>query len=89
MNKKSQNQERRMGNQIMQTLFLGEVEEHEILSIVGKCQNKTSKDIDGLDMYILKKLLTLSLNHLRLFVIYLYNQEFFQIERDGKDNPII
>lgn len=43
--------------------------ENEILSIVRKSKTKTSVDNDGIDMTIIKNLLTVFLNHLLIFVI--------------------
>lgn len=40
---------------MLQSLFLGKVNENEIVSILGKFKNKTSTDSDGIDMIILKK----------------------------------
>ena len=39
------------------SLFLGTVEGREIIEIVNKCNNKTSKDCDDIDMSILKKVI--------------------------------
>ena len=42
-------------SKVMQSMFLREVSEKEIVSIVKKLKNKTSTDCDGLDMVIVKK----------------------------------
>lgn len=41
-------------NRVMQSLFLGEVSENQIISVVAKTKNKTSTDSDGIDMKIVK-----------------------------------
>ncbi len=42
------------GNEVMQSTFLGEVNENEIRSIVAKLKNKTSTKSGGLDVIIVK-----------------------------------
>jgi len=39
----------------LQSIFLGEVNESEIISIVTKFKNKTSTDSNGIDMTIIEK----------------------------------
>lgn len=41
-------------NRIMQSMFLAEVTEYELFSVVHKLNNKTSTDSDGIDMKIIK-----------------------------------
>lgn len=53
-----------MESRIMQSMFLGEVQENEILSIVTKCENKTSTDSDGLDMAMVKRTIDCIINPL-------------------------
>lgn len=60
----SQNVTCRMESRIMQSMFLGEVQENEILSIVTKCENKTSTDSYGLDMAIVKRTIDCIINPL-------------------------
>uniref|UniRef100_A0A8C6MEW6 Reverse transcriptase domain-containing protein n=1 Tax=Nothobranchius furzeri TaxID=105023 RepID=A0A8C6MEW6_NOTFU len=43
------------GSKILQSMFLGDVSENEVLTIVRKSKNKTSTDCDGIDMMIVKK----------------------------------
>ena len=40
------------GSKIMHSMYLGEVSENEIKSILAKSKNKTSTDSDGIDMII-------------------------------------
>ena len=42
-------------SKVVQSMFLGEVSENEIILTVAKLRNKTSIDSDGLDMIIVKK----------------------------------
>lgn len=42
-------------SRVLQSMFLGDVSESEIISIVSKSKSKTSIDCDGIDMIILKK----------------------------------
>lgn len=42
-------------SRVLQSMFLGDVSESEIMSIVSKSKSKTSIDCDGIDMVILKK----------------------------------
>lgn len=39
-------------SEVLQSIFLGEVKESEIISIVTKFKNKTSTESDGIDMTI-------------------------------------
>lgn len=43
------------GCKVLQSMFLGDVNENEIRSIVTKSKNKKSTDSDGLDMVIVKR----------------------------------
>lgn len=43
------------GSRVLQSMFIGDVSENKILSIVNALKNKTSTDTDGLDMIIVKK----------------------------------
>lgn len=43
------------GSRVLHSLFLGDVSEDNILSIVNALKNKTSTDTDGLDMIIVEK----------------------------------
>lgn len=47
-------QGRHWENRVMHSMFLAEVTEYDILSVVHKLKNKTSTDSDGIDMKIIK-----------------------------------
>ncbi len=44
-------------SKVSQSMFINEVSEEDIRSVVTKCKNKTSTDSDGIDMTIGKRLL--------------------------------
>ena len=45
----------KMSSRVMQSMFLGDISEHEILAIVMRSKNKTSTDSNELDMAIIKR----------------------------------
>lgn len=49
-------------SRVVQSMFLGEITEKEIIAIVAKSKNKASTDCDGLDMVIVKKILDCIIN---------------------------
>ena len=60
------------GGNILQSMFIGEVNENEIRSIIAKLKNKTSTDSDGIDMYIVKETVNCIIKPLE----YIFNLSF-------------
>lgn len=60
------------GGKMLQSMFVGEVNNDEIVSIVGKFKNKTSIDSDGIDMIIVKKTIDCIIKPL----CYIFNLSF-------------
>lgn len=56
----------------MQSMFLGEVSENQLISVVAKTKNKTSTDRDGIDMKIVK----MTIDCIFKPLCYVYNLSF-------------
>lgn len=59
-------------SRVLQSMFLNEISEQEIISIVAKAKNKKSSDADGLDMVIIKETIDCIIKPL----CYIFNLSF-------------
>lgn len=61
-----------MENKVMQSMFLGDISENQIISVVAKTKNKMSADSDGIDMKIVK----MTIDCISKPLCYIYNLSF-------------
>lgn len=67
-------------SKVLQSFFLGEVSDSDIISVVSKLKNKTSCDSDGLDMFIVKNTIDCISNPLKYIINLSFNTGRFPIK---------